>query len=285
MNVSSDKLFAATVAYADVFDYPLTPDELKLWSIISDTSKSIQKTYITLPGRNNIIRMRKNRRFFSEKKWHIAYHAARLFRYIPTIMLVGITGGLAMNNANKNDDIDMFFITRPKTIWISRLLAILISNFFGLRRKRGEAFVSDKICLNMFMTSEALRLATRDQDLFSAHEVLQMVPLWERNSMYTCFLRENSWVHFFLPNAFSEKLQSDVNTIPFRLFWSVCVQLFEAPARLVQFWHMRTHITTEVVSDTLLRFHPRDARVWVKQKFAKRLKKYNIPIDKIFYHR
>ena len=57
----------------------------------------------------------------------------------------------------------------------------------------------------------------------------------------------------------------------------------ERIAKLLQLWYMRKRRTTEVVSDKVLRFHPRDARVWVKQELQHRLDRFNIPLDKIFY--
>jgi hypothetical protein len=41
----------------------------------------------------------------------------------------------------------------------------------------------------------------------------------------------------------------------------------------------------EIITDDMLKFHPRDARVWIKEGLQKRLKKQNIPLDNIFYAR
>ena len=60
--------------------------------------------------------------------------------------------------------------------------------------------------------------------------------------------------------------------------------IFEPFARMIQLWYMSGR-TNEVVSDTLLRFHPKDARGWVKVALAKRLARYNLPLDNIFYAR
>ena len=61
------------------------------------------------------------------------------------------------------------------------------------------------------------------------------------------------------------------------------MRLFEWPAKQIQLWYMARHRTHEVITDTTLRFHPRDARVWVKRKLSARLAKFNIPLDKVFY--
>lgn len=61
--------------------------------------------------------------------------------------------------------------------------------------------------------------------------------------------------------------------------------LLEPLARSVQLWYMKNKRTREVITDTTLRFHPKDARVWVKKKLSGRLTRYNIPLDKVFKDR
>ena len=54
-------------------------------------------------------------------------------------------------------------------------------------------------------------------------------------------------------------------------------------ARFAQLKYMQKRKTSEVVSAALIRFHPTDARVWVRDALAKRLAHYNIPLDNFFY--
>ena len=61
--------------------------------------------------------------------------------------------------------------------------------------------------------------------------------------------------------------------------------IIELLAKNFQLWYMRKHRTHEVISDSTLRFHPNDARVWIKRKFAIRLSRFHTPLDKIFYAR
>jgi len=51
----------------------------------------------------------------------------------------------------------------------------------------------------MFVSEPALPESERD--LFSAHEVLQMEPVFDRGNTYKKFLLANKWVKTFLPNA------------------------------------------------------------------------------------
>lgn len=276
----------ATVAYADIFEYPLTTSEIRYWFIkkkavffpISNIEHIDE--YFFLRGKKSLVLQRKKRQEASIKKWTIAKNIGKWLRYVPSVQLVGVTGGLAMNNADSCDDIDLFFITKKDTVWTTRLFCTLIVDFLGIRRKPGNTSVANKVCLNMFMSEDTLRIPKKEQDLFSAHEVLQMVPLWERNDMYAIFLKNNNWVKSFLPNAWQQKkpVKKTFFTIHYSLFTIV-----EPLMKIMQLWYMKHHRTTEVISDSVLRFHPRDARVWVKEALGKRLKSLNVPLDKIFY--
>ncbi len=285
----------AAVAYADIFDYPLTRGEMRLWCIKTKISPGAKLPlprhveasgeYVFLEGRTRSTFQRKKRRQISKSKWRIARMVAKKLGYIPTIQLVGVTGGLAMDNARAKDDIDLFIITSAHTVWITRLLATLAVDAMGKRRKPGEVNVADRVCLNMFMGAEALGIAKKEQDLFAAHEVLQMVPLWERADAYRNFLGKNAWVEKFLPNAWKEKFQA--SRIEHRAsnfgFGIWCLRFLERPAKFFQLWYMSRRRTSEVVGDAVLRFHPRDARIWVKEALLRRLDRLDIPLDKIFY--
>lgn len=279
------KLIQATVLYADIFDWPLTQEELRLWCI------GVQPT--VLPRMKKPSHSRRMREHWAKKKWEIAKHTARFLRVIPSIVLAGVTGGLSRNNVKKSDDIDFFCVTSPGTLWISRLLVIIIVELLGVRRRPGETNVADKICLNMFMSEDAL--SVKEKDLFAAYEVLQMVPLWARDGTYKKFLQANRWVKKFLPNAWKKKYlvssikyqgktQNGFISLILNTF-TLILTLFEPLARIIQLWYMRHRRTTEVIAHGVLRFHPRDARDWIKSAFEQRLSRYNLPLDKIFYYR
>ncbi len=290
--LSQKESLIATVAYADIFGYPLTRQELQKWSLFYPISRIVvPKTledrggFVTLRGRKRIVVDRLAKAVWQEEKWRIAKRASTWIGYIPTIKLVGTTGGLAMNNAAHTDDIDLFCIVSAGTLWMSRFFATLLMDILGLRRHPKDTRVANKVCLNMFMTDDGLNLPRAERDCFAAHEVLQMQPLWEKRGTYKKFLQANAWVRTFLPNAWKEKTHHRELTVQHEhtslAVW--IVRVLEWPSKRMQLWYMRHHRTHEVITDTILRFHPRDARLWIKSKLAVRLKKYNIPLDKVFW--
>lgn len=202
-----------TLAYADVFAYSLTLEELHRFLIGQKTDnpslKKALKTfkkifskgdYFFLKNKEKNIYLREKREKWSQRKWLLARKVARWLRLIPWIKMVAVTGNLAMDNAEKNDDIDLLIVTARKRLWLTRLLTNFLVEIVANRRRPSDKEVKDKICLNMFLDENHLKLPIREQNLFTAHEICQLKPIWARNQLYQKFIQENLWCQKFLPN-------------------------------------------------------------------------------------
>ncbi len=206
------KAILRTLAYADVFDYPLTAQEIYRFliakkridnsSLKQDLKKlpqvSQKKGFYHLKNREKTVSLRKKREQWSRKKLKIAKRVANWLKLIPTIKMVAVTGALAMNNSNEGDDIDLFFITSANRLWLSRGLIVTFLRLTGYYRRPKK--IKNKICPNMLLDERHLKIPKKEQDLFSAHEVCQLKLLWDRDKTYQRFIKENQWVNHFLPN-------------------------------------------------------------------------------------
>src|SRR2546422_753264 len=94
-----------------------------------------------------------------------AVRRAILNTRLPFVRLVAVTGALAMNNARAGDDIDLFILAQPGRLWLCRLLVLGVVK---LAARRGHT-----LCPNFLLSTGRLRLSERN--LFTAHEVVQMV--------------------------------------------------------------------------------------------------------------
>src|SRR5689334_25350745 len=103
--MQSGKLLArdevlATALYADIFDYPLTRAELMHWVLMTPhrtwhvPELKDKNGYLVLKGRENLVTVRKERAGWQEGKWRIARRASGWLSWIPSVDLVGVTGGL-----------------------------------------------------------------------------------------------------------------------------------------------------------------------------------------------
>ena len=193
--------------YSDIFDYPLTKKELEKWEINLTPSLSCEErgrvrcknNYYYLSNREKIIQLRQKRAIISSEKIILAEKTAQLLRRIPFIKMIAVTGALAMKNSDEQDDIDLLIITQKNRVWLTRFLATVILEFLGQRRRPKESSCGNKICLNMYLDVSKLKIPKIEQNLYSAHEVCQIKPIYNKDKIYEIFLISNSWVKRYLP--------------------------------------------------------------------------------------
>lgn len=161
-----EKAVLKTIIYADIFDYPLKSNEIHKWLIgrkvklrqLEKAIKSLgsrvksQGGYYFLRRRENLVSKRLRKEKQSQNYFKKAKLISQIFKIIPWIKLVGISGGLAINNVSKRDDIDLIFITSKKRLWICRLLVLGLLSAFKQRRKRHDKgrSIAGKLCYIFF---------------------------------------------------------------------------------------------------------------------------------------
>jgi hypothetical protein len=199
------------LVYADLFDYPLSRSEIQRYLVGEAASatrvaatldgdaalrRHIEQTgdWIHLAGRSQLAKVRRERAAVSADLWPIARHYGARIARLPFVRLVAVTGALAMNNAVVGDDIDLFILVQPGRLWLCRLFVLAIVR---LAARHGTT-----LCPNFLLSTDHLRLSQRN--LFTAHEIAQMVPL-TRTPWYEAFRDANGWVSGFLPNAFADR--------------------------------------------------------------------------------
>ena len=205
------------------------------------------------------------------KNWRFRAYV-KLITLFPHIKLVGLSGSVAMNNAQESDDIDLFIISSKNRLWITRFLCVFISIILSIKRARFELHPSDKICLNLFFDESDLNIPESKKNYYVAHEVIQVKPLVNKNNVYELFLYSNKWVYDIFPNAqpqFHQTLQNDKRSVSRMTFVGNYIELI---LKKVQKSIINRHKTTEIITDTQLWFFPEDFEEKLP-KFAR--KKHN----------
>jgi len=192
-----------TLAYADVFDYPLTAPEVYryltstkstfeqvLRALAAETLFSQVGEYFTLPGREQIVETRKRRAEVAARLWPQAARYGRIIAQLPYTRMVGVTGSLAMNNTDEGKDVDYMIVTAPNRLWTCRALTLLVAR---VAKRAGI-----NLCPNYLVTTNALEF--KERSLYVAHEVAQMIPI-SGMEIYKEIRRLNRWMDDYLPNA------------------------------------------------------------------------------------
>jgi hypothetical protein len=198
-----------TVAYADLFDYPLTVPEVYRYlagtavplsavqEALEDGPLSVERLarsreYVTLVGRESLVETRLRREALSARMWRKGKRYGRAIASLPFVRMVAVTGTLAVNNIELGQDIDYLIVTAPRRVWLARFFVLVFVYLGRLERLT--------ICPNYILSSDAL--SQFEPSFFTAHELAQMIPLYGLDT-YRALLETNAWARRYLPNAFA----------------------------------------------------------------------------------
>ena len=198
----------ASILYHSLFDYPLRKEEFTKWEVgrkgLDIFPSSIEVGYkdgfYFISGNESSVFLRRERGAFSRNKITLSRRFIACFSFLPTVKLIALTGSLAMLNSDSDSDIDLLIVTKSGFLWTTRFFVYILLIFFRIPfRKFGEGGIKDKLCLNVWLDES--NLIWPDKNIFTAHEILQIVPLVNKHYTYEKFLSSNLWAFDFWPNA------------------------------------------------------------------------------------
>lgn len=291
-----------TLAFFDIFDYPLTKIEILKWLNVDDKygynlmdieeplnrmSDKVQTKngFYFLTGRETIIEKRLKRYGFAEDKFKRAIKFIKLFRHIPFIKMVAVCNTLAYNNCSREGDIDLFIITKSNRLWLTRFLVIGILKLFKARPTTEKK--QDAIDATFFMSEEDLGindLKIAEQDIYLTYWVDQIVPVYDIDNTYQKFQKANQWVKDTLPNSIGYQLNDQRTICPnwysksgsFKLkilldwqFWENMVRKYQLKIMPQVLKEMMNKDSRVVVNRRMLKFHRDDRRGEYQERFNK----------------
>ena len=210
----------ATLAYYDVLDFPLRPEEVlrclvKINNQLNQTYlnlENVKKTldqllleklidregnYYFLSGRDYLVPLRIKRAKISKRKWAKAKGAIGWLQFFPYLEAVFASGSLALGNCDELSDLDVLVVTKHGRIWLARFLITVWFSWLGVRRKPEQKIAPDKICLNHYITEKSLRIPF--ESLYNAQNYVNLKPLLMRDqSLITKFQDENNWIKNYI---------------------------------------------------------------------------------------
>lgn len=267
-----------TLAYSNVFSYPLSFHQIALYLGTKTNRKELGKTLRRLEKTKKITQKTGKYYLYHKKAvdWKKKLSTAKkdirkvqgmlgVLERIPWIKLLAITGPLAASNPRKDDDIDIFIVTKSKRLWLTRLFTVAYLKILGIYRTDKDP--SGKICPNLFMDERSLSWEKSKRNLYIASEIVRMQPIIDREETYLMFLNDNRWIKRYFPNFHYENLQKERKSNPGIL------DLAEKIAYLSQKKYMKNKITNEEILPTLIHFNKNDKSMKILNKFQKTSKK------------
>jgi len=280
-----EKAILKTLAYRDVFDFPLTAQEIHRFLIGGEAPQSAvnkildqlvgegkienKNEYYFLPGRQDVVGLRREREKISENKLGKTRRYADLFRPFPWVKAIFASGAAAVGNADEGSDLDVLIVTAPRRLWLSRFWIFSALKLLGVKRPYDGTSICDKVCPNILLAetvhSEGGTLRSA-RNLYTAHEVVNLKPVWEKDSIHQRFLAENSWIKDLLPNV-DLPSQPGVHEARGLFLWDPLEELFFK----LQVKYMQRRKTREVTTPERIFFHPIDKTKQVLTAYQKRL--------------
>ena len=215
----------ATLAYYDVFDFPLkegeifkflfnfehlsaagdgrVPDfgeiKIELETLRSNGAVSFYDGFYFLFDRDYLVPLRLKREKIAKKKWEKTLCAAKWLKFLPYIEAVFASGSLAMNNTEELGDLDILIIVKHGRIWLSRLLISGLLSLIGIRRKYNQKIAPDKICLNHYITDKSLLIPYKS--IYTAQTYINLKPIFVPDPRIVAeFYKANSWIGDYVLN-------------------------------------------------------------------------------------
>lgn len=272
--------------YYSVFNYPLTAQEVHRYFPVKIDYNAVETLLIKLASNGDLLKspnidqyalrghgmqfkLRAQKYQTSLVKITRAQRYARILSIFPIFWMICLTGSCSMNNAVAEDDIDIFIVSAPGCMWLSRLIAVCIAKAMNMHRSYGSVNVRNTMCLNLFFDARDYLVPYEKQNRYIAHEIAQMRPLYIRGGVYSNFLRKNHWYKHYLPNA---QAQPCINTRSgsfgyahpriFALFLP-----FELISKHIQMMYMKPR-GAERITKNQLWFFPDDFELKIRKKIV-----------------
>lgn len=194
------------LTYFDIFQYPLTENEISLFLGQTSSAKELSQGLQFLHDHQQIYlfenfyclrpdpslaqkRLKDNCR--AERLLSKAVRISRFLYRFPFVRGIGISGSLSKNVADENADIDYFIITASNRLWISRTLLHLFKKCTFITGHQHY------YCMNYFIDEDALTIP--EQNFFTAMELVTLIPVCG-TPVLNKFYSANGWTRWFFPN-------------------------------------------------------------------------------------
>ncbi|MDP9079237.1 MAG: hypothetical protein M3O71_17550 [Bacteroidota bacterium] len=195
-----------TLAYFDLFDYPLTRAEIYLFLknkhcfeafndalqlLLNNGTIHLFDNFYTLKNDHYLAVRRTEGNKKAAELIKIAARVGSLLIHFPYVRGIAISGSLSKNYADDESDIDLFIITTKNKLWIARTIMHCFKKLTFLVNKE------HLFCMNYYVDEQQMEIA--EKNLYTAIEIATLIPL-QGDTVFEKFYTANSWTREFLPN-------------------------------------------------------------------------------------
>ncbi|MFZ4461087.1 MAG: hypothetical protein ACOYN2_00640 [Patescibacteria group bacterium] len=193
--------------------------------------------------------------------------------WVPGLRMVAVCNSLSMYASDNDSDIDLFIVSDPGRMWLTRIYFTVIFQLLGVRRHGNK--VANRFCLSFFATTNALdfsKIAIED-DAYLKTWIKHLKPIVNIGGCYEEFLTINSKWSDMSAHATKENLRFLAVEKPMSPEWfgwnwnfldRVCKWIF-LPMTLREYNRLGKPWGI-LISDDMLKFHRNDRRKEVRDQ-------------------
>ncbi len=313
MHLTFEESILITIIYFDRFSYPLTM--MEVWHhlfLLQDRSVTVYDVrsalehspflkerieshdgFYFLKGKKAYIPLRLDRSVIADIKYKKARIFARCIAHIPFIRLVCVCNSLGFNHAQEESDIDFFIVAKKGSMWFVRLLTTGLAHILGQRPT--SIHQKDRLCLSFYISDDSLdisRLQLQEHngfpDVYFSFWILYCVPLYDEQSTFDAFVKENAWVRTIIPNAMFQTSEgrrmvrlTHIEHVFKHLCETICslgTSLLEGSVKKFQLRLLPKRLKDAslkgdggvLIEDTILKLHPIDRREEIRTQVWER---------------
>ncbi len=296
-NQDLEKAIVKTMAFFDLFSYPLTA--LEIWQYLSEEIDFIdfqiylkslrlrsvifkQEGFYFFPDRAEIINVRKKRYNYFQKKLKLVKRWNKFFKLISGVKAIFIANIIGSSNLRLEGDIDLFIICKDNRVWRSRFILTFFAKILGLRPSFAKE--KDKFCLSFFVSEKSLNFNNLrlKSDPYFAYWLLGLKEVGDDKYFEQVLSSNIFWLKEIFPNYFkvvdiSQDLVKDnreskdrlvfrgLEKYFYRLQWRLFPEVIKSKANKG---------TEVVLNSQILKLHVLDRRLEFSQKYLDTIKKY-----------
>jgi predicted nucleotidyltransferase len=201
-----EKAILASLAYFDIFEYPLNraeiyqflPESYSYEVFKNALDRLCRESWVcqfddlySLQNKPELVLRRKEGNKRAEVLLRKAEKIAGFLSHFPYVRGVAVSGSLSKHFADKNSDIDFFIITEKNRLWIARTFMHLFKKFTFLVNKQHW------FCMNYYIDEEEMQI--KEKNIYTAIEVTTLIP-FRGMEVFRNFYIHNAWTIHCLPN-------------------------------------------------------------------------------------
>jgi hypothetical protein len=200
----------ATLAYFNMFDYPLKKREIFTFLGHCDDFQEYDQALDNLVNESVIFKIGdfyslQNNYAIAERRYKgnekaskmlkKAEIAANIISVFPFVKGIAVSGSLSKFFADDNADIDFFIITTANRLWIARTLLHIFKKITFLFN------LQDHFCMNYFVDEAEPGII--EKNIYTATEIATILPLYG-GRIFEIFYKVNGWTGVYFPNKYMD---------------------------------------------------------------------------------